>query len=270
MPSFEELNSCDCILATYMEYIQPWLAAVYGYSRWKKLKVPVIARFDESFDRADLNLPGRWEDLKAWANYYSFPAAQDAEKLGGQWLPYGADTTVFNPTNRIKIYDIAFIGSLYPVRRNYLEKLSPHVGNDINFNCGQVVVQDLSGIRPYESTELLAENYRQIKVFFCLPPMSQLMVEKVVDVMASGTLVMFPKLLGAAAKNLEIFKDKEHIVYYEMGYLVDNAKQIRYWLENDEERQKVTDAGCDLVHKSYTLEQMLNGLLSPVSKEAAA
>jgi hypothetical protein len=283
MPSIGELNQCDVVLSTFHEYVQPWIAQVYGFEAWSKLKVPVIARFDESMDRVDLGLPARAPELLRWANFYSFPAAQDAEKYGGQWLPFGADTTIFRSdrwgsveprpetqpaTFRFREkYDVGFIGTLYPLRKKYLDSLVPHIGKGITFHVGNVIVQDLSGIRERESTELLAENYRQIKVFMCLPPMSRLIVAKTFDIMASGTTVLYPKLLGEAKANMGIFKDQEHIVYYELGYVAENGKQINELIENSSKRERIASAGCKLVHQEYTLEKLLQKLLAPVTKE---
>lgn len=263
MPAIDTLNSYDVIIVGFVEYVQPWLSAVYGFATWCKLKVPVIARFDESMDRGDLGLPARVPELKRWANYYSFPAAQDAEKYGGQWLPFGADVRIFGTAMRSeKKYDVGFVGTLYPTRRKYLDALVPHIGGGVKVNVGNVMVQDLSGIRELESTELLAENYRQIKVFFCLPPASRLLVEKIFDVMACGSLVMYPCLHGDAAKNMSIFRNNEHIVYYEPGYMLENAAQIKDLLENTEKRERIARAGCEMVHSKYTLVQMLDHILS--------
>src|SRR5271170_4609060 len=73
MPTIAELNECDVILPTYMEYVQPWLEAIYGDS-WKAITKPIIARYDESMDRGDLGLPGRMPKLLAWADHHFFPA----------------------------------------------------------------------------------------------------------------------------------------------------------------------------------------------------
>jgi hypothetical protein len=275
MPTIAQLMECDIILATYMEYVQPWLKAIYPVAEWSRLmrSVPVIARFDESMDRGDLGLPARVRELIGWANHWSWPAAQDAEKYGGEWLPYGADTTIFNPfgngditidkTDSVpKKYDLAFIGTLYPKRHEYLTKLINHVGKGTIFHCGNVMVQDLGGIRERETTELLAENYRQIKIFFCLPPMSRLLVEKIFDIMASDTLVMYPRFPGDAAKNCSIFEDDKHIVYYEYGFFANNGKQVKYYLEHPDETQRIAKAGGELVRSQYTLELMLKKMLS--------
>lgn len=261
MPTIGALNNSDVVLVTYAEYVQPWLNEIYGAEAWSRLMVPVIARYDESFDRTDLGLHFRWKQLKPWAHYHSFPAAQDAEKMGGQWVPYGSDTHIFHPTATTKEHGAAFIGSLYPVRKMYLDGLRT-AGNDLDFRVGICVVQDLAGIKDKESTELLAHNYRQIKVFFCLPPMSNLIVEKVVDVMASGTFVMYPRLFASGSdKNLVQFEDGKEIVYYDVGQIVENVKQIRYYLENETERETIARAGHERVLRDYTIEKMMEQIL---------
>jgi hypothetical protein len=290
-PGVVQLLECDICFSTYHEYVQPWLERIYPLEQWLTLmnKVPVIARFDESMDRGDLWLPHRMPTLKKWATHYSFPAAQDAEKYGGEWLPYGADTTIFNPGTEWqfvdgpktsfntkgkmvegpvgKKYDLGFIGTLYPKRQEYLQKLIMHVGKKTTFYCGNVIVHDLGGIRERETTELLAENYRQIRIFFCLPPMSRLLVEKIFDVMACDTMVMYPRFPDDAAKNLSLFEDEKHIVYYELGFFANNGKQVKYYLEHHEEVKKIACAGGELVRSEYTLEQMLAKMLAMVEKE---
>jgi hypothetical protein len=268
-PTIETLNGCDVILSMFHEYVQPWLEAIYG-ATWKTLTTPVIARFDESMDRADLQLPKRVPELLAWADYYSFPAAQDAERWHGQWLPFAGDTSMFQPTATEKEYEIGFVGSMYPVRLKYLEKLAEHLPNDLTFVSGPCIVQDLGGVNTLESTRLLAENYRKVKIFFCLPPMSRLLVCKVFEVMASGTFLMYPTLPGDAMANTTIFESGKHLVYYQGGHLKKNAAQILHYLENDSEREAIAKAGCDKVHSEHTLDQMLEKLLSLVLSPPAA
>jgi len=289
-PAIEVLQECDLVLSSYHEYMQPWLEKKYSLYQWQQLmkKVPVLARFDESMDRGDLRLPHRVPELLRWATHYSWPAAQDAEKYGGDWLPYGADTTIFRPSwhvmddpdaacNRCgsrdrrafcskpeKRYDLAFIGTLYPKRHEYLMKLINHVGKNVTFYSGNVIVQDISGLRERETTQLLAENYREIRLFFCLPPMSRLLVEKIFDVMACDTTVFYPRLFGDAAKNLSIFEEEKHIVYYELGFFANNGKQVRYYLEHPEEAERIARDGGELVRSKFTLEKMLEAMLAQV------
>lgn len=263
VPTIEDLNSCDVVVSAFHEYIQPWLEFLYGREAWEKVTAPVVARFDESFDRFDLGLPERWKELRRWASHFSFPAHQDAARFGGQFLPFGADTNIFRPDPAAgKFYDAAFIGSLYPLRKNYLEELVVALPPEIVFHIGRVLVEDLTGVRGEASTELLALNYRQVKVFFCLPPMSRLLVAKVVDVMAAGTFVMFPKLPGDARRNNELFADGKEIVYYDNGRIAENAKQVARWVADDAGREAIAAAGCAKVHADHTLDGMLKLLLA--------
>lgn len=275
MPTADDLLGHDCILATFMEYIQPWLEALYGNETWAKIraKVPVIARFDESFDRVDLMMKDRWPKLRDYATHFSFPAVQDAEFYADQcngpshWEPFGADLEMFRPQQwsnsfpPIRIYPLGFIGSMYPKRQEYLTQLAPALPNSINFHVGMIIVQDLGGVRFEESTRLLAENYSQMGVFFCLPPMSRLLVCKVFEVMACGTFVMFPRLPGSTAKNMSLFMDGEEIVYYNPGHMQDNAKQILYWMNETEHREAIAQAGCKRVQQNHSLELCLGRIL---------
>jgi hypothetical protein len=273
-PSVQELSGQDLILSCYHEYMQPWLHELYGFEKWQEVMklTPVIARYDESMDRSDLGLPERLPELKKWAHYHSFPAQQDAEKYDGQWLPFSSDTTIFKPEYEgefavrmlNKKYPVGFIGSMYPIRTDYYGRLLQHLPGppDKAFQLGAVIVQDVGGVRELDSTKLLAENYRQFKIFFCLPPMSRLIVEKVFDVMACGTFVMYPKLPWGCNKNMQLFRDGKEIVYYDPGFVPKNAKQILYWLEHEEEREKIAEAGLNKIRAEFRLEQMLDRLLT--------
>lgn len=265
MPTIERMNRSDVVLSSYHEYVQPWLAATYG-DEWKKLTVPIIARFDESMDRMDLQLPQRVPELKRWATHYSFPASQDAKKFGGEWHPFGVDTTIFKTREEPKKYNVAFIGSLYPSRQNYLNYLAKYIPENILFHYGPVEVHDLGGWCERESTELLAKNYAQIRIFFCLPPMSRLIVEKVFDVMGSGTLVMYPRLFGESETNLALLDDGKEIVYYDVGEFIQNGKQIKYLLANPDEISRIALAGQKKVNEKYTLEILVQNLLKMAGK----
>jgi glycosyltransferase involved in cell wall biosynthesis len=274
LPTIAQLAACDAVISFYHEYTQAWLAALYGLESWSAITDRVIARFDESMDRTDLNLPGRLPELLLWAKHCSFPAAQDAKKYGGQWQPLAADTTMFQNDDALilaggrpeKKYGAAFVGQLYGPRLEYARRMAQHP-EQITLQCGQVGVQELDGMREPESTHLLAKIYRQIKVFFCLPPLSRLIVGKVCEVMACGTFVMYPRLPGEAAANLSVFEDGKHIVYYEHGYIRENVKQIKRWLEHDEERESIARAGCRKVREELSLERMLDQLLTPVARQ---
>jgi hypothetical protein len=266
LPTADELKVCDVIIVAYAEYLRPWLEEVYGYEQWKRIKTPKILRFDESFDRKDLPHLMNFQQLKKWGSFYSFPAAQDAEKYGGQWLPYGADLEMFHPIPDsllvdVKKYKVGFLGTVYQSRMQYAQGLIPHL-NGLPFNHTQIIASDLSGVRGDVSTQLLAENYAQLKVFFCLPPMSNLVVMKAFEVMACGTFLMYPRLKGESAINLSLFEDGKHLVYYEVGNYKQNAEQIRYYLEHEGEREKIAFCGRQKVWSEHNIEKMFNSMFN--------
>lgn len=283
VPSIEELNSCDAILLCYFEHIVGWIETCYNLQEWKeKLHVPVIARFDESFDRHDLGLPASWSRMKQWAQFYSFPAAQDAEEYGGDflsWCPFGADIELFHPSGWLqpdydraeqygKKIDVGFIGSLYEKRVHYLNQLLPHLAElNIPFYHGPVQVNDLFGRRFDLESILLAENYGAMKIFFCPPPMSNLIVCKVMEVMACGTLVMYPRLTGDAAKNSMLFEHGKDIVYYNPNDFVGTAKTIEKLLVDDNLRETIATNGMQKVRENYTIEKMFEYILKPVMEK---
>src|SRR5271157_1484562 len=217
MSSLEVLEKCDTNFWKHHKYTYPWLAATYSMEKvWSKIKHKVTARFDESMDRLDLGLMRKYGEMQQWATYFSFPAAQDAERYGGQWLPHGVDTEMFKPhehvtSNKDKEFDLAFIGSIYPLRGQYYNHLAPCLGK-VQLKMGMVMVQELNGLNGPKTMELLADNYRKIKVFFCLPPMSRLIVAKAFEVMACGTFLMYPKLPGITGMNNDVFIDGKHCV----------------------------------------------------------
>ena len=284
-PTLEQLNSCGAILSLHHEYVQPWLEAVYDYDKvWKKVKTPVVARLDESVDRFDLAIERRLPELRKWADVLCYPAAQDAEKHGAPWVPHAVDVEMFRPKKSITVvetnstlpydigkiyddreekkYDLAFIGSYYQPRRQYAEQLANQLGpGGPTFHVGMVAAQDLSGPRGDYTMPLLAENYRRIKVFFCLPPLSRLVVTKAFEVMACGTFLMYPRFPGVAQKNEALFEDGVHLAYYDLGQFVDNARQIVDWLFNEKEREKVAKRGAEQVAKNHSYERFFDDLL---------
>lgn len=265
-PTLERLNSCDAIISLHHEYVVPWLAAVYNREKvWDRIAVPIVGRLDESLDRFDLQLLAKLPEIKSWCNVLTYPAAQDASSQKGEWVPHATDAEMFSPDDSVeKRYDVAFIGTLYPSRKQYVEYLAMVLPEDKvpTIYADQVFAQDLSGPRGDVTARMLAENYRQIKIFFCLPPLSRLVANKAFDVMSCGTFVMYPRFPGAARVNDTLFEDGRELVYYELGQFVDNARQIVDWLYDDKRRERVAKAGRDKVRREHTFEKMFTALIT--------
>jgi len=278
-PQYEALKKADLVLVSGPEHIGPWIDAVYGKQEWKDVGAPRAAWAHESRDRDDGGGID-FEPLKWITDHWFFPATQDAEFYDQEcffegrttWLPFGVDTEVFYPDKPLdhdggiygltapgykqEHYDLAFIGSLYPKRRVYLQSISRH--NHPPIRLGNVGIHDLGGYRDKDSAQLLADNYRSIKVFLNLPSLSRLLVSKVYEVMACGTFLLTPMPApeGGVSKNMAAFHSGEHLIYYRPSHTGGVAQLLREWSspEKDAEREKIAKAGCREVHARHSLE----------------
>jgi len=82
--------------------------------------------------------------------------------------------------------------------------------------------------------------------------------------MACGTFLITPALEGAAAKNMILFKNKQHLMYYPENHLGYLAQLMRDWASDEkaEEREKIARQGYEEVREKHTLRHRLNELFS--------
>lgn len=272
------IDDCDIALISGPEHLKLWITQFYP-----DLKIPKVGWFHESFVRDDYQL--NINDFK-WLDHFFFPDPDDAEKYKGEWLPLGVDTEMFSPPwddrigcwcatsqeNRIggvvyhrpvihyeeckgtpiRTIDVAFIGLMYEKRQEYLKKLLPLL-KGIDIRIGNVIVQDLDGINIRKSMELLAETYRRIKVFLCLPTLSTVLVAKVLEAMACGCYLVAPK-------QNEKYLDGHFTPYDSLQQCVDGIKDA---LKNPN-REEEARLGCEDVHKNHRMELRIEKLLASV------
>ncbi len=295
MPKVEELKTCSAIVMTGTEHIRPWLDACYGAYEWIHLGVPRASWYHESFFREDYTID--FEELRPWADEHFFPAWQDAdffdqEHFGAKghchWMSWGVDTEIFKPpvcrwlphigahSNGCgcwvsRGYDAAFVGMMYEKRARYLNALAKHDHPPIRI--GNCQIQDLSGLRLRETTELYVDNIRQVKVFFHLPTLSQELTIKVFEVLACGTFLLAPLLSEerGAHKNLKLFETGKHLVYYRPANLPYVAQLLREWPSDEkaEERERIARQGCEEVHMHHRLDQRLEEMLAKLGVKEA-
>ena len=61
------------------------------------------------------------------------------------------------------------------------------------------------------------------------------------------------------------FTDKEHLVFYKYGNFKQLKKLIDYYLENDEERERIRIAGHELVKANYTYKNRWQTILKELA-----
>ena len=228
----------------------------YG-PEWPRLKARKAAWYAESFHRDDRDFDfGIVRDL---ADEHYFPAIQDAEEFGGQWLPFGVDTSLFRPRSAAPPHDAAFLGSMYKKRVEYIAR--------IKFPLTRI--QSVSSNDVRKSFELLSEAYASTKIFVNLPAYSRLLVTKVTEVMATGTFLMTPRLdHPSAVRNMLPFEDGRHLVYYDPEAPEQLAALIRHYLDNPDERQAIADAGRAEVVENHDMRLPLMKIIRDAETSA--
>lgn len=279
LPTIEELKRCDGIIVSGPEHIGPWVEVVYERYEWKLLDVPTAAWLHESCERDDYTID--FESIQWMAKDWYFPAIQDAEKHDqpmfveghSHYLPFGVDTETFCPALRgfesEPDIDVAFIGLVYEKRARFLNALKQQPIPPIGIK--KVHIEDVYGYQHEESARRYAEGIRRIKVFLNLPALSRLVVSKVTEVMACGTMLMTPALPGegGVSRNMVGFETFRDLIWYRSANLPALAKMLREY-SSDEFRLKrlaIAEAGARLVHDNHRLDQRLSEILAKMGLE---
>lgn len=268
LPLIEEVAKCDAVIVSGPEHVSPWIEEVYEKYEWtRQVTCPKAAWLHESMERDDYQVD--FEAIQWVANEWFFPAIQDAERYDQEcfikgrahYLPFGVDTSVFFPAFDLRpVFDVAFIGSLYPKRIAFLTALGRHDHPPIRI--GNVVIQDLHGYGHEESTQRYVQNLREVKVLFALPSMSRLIVPRIYEAMACGTFVYAPMLApdGGASRNMIGLED---VVFYRPSNLPLIAQSLHKWIspEQEQERQGIA-RGLAEKAESYSIEKRLTEMLA--------
>jgi hypothetical protein len=245
----QQLVDADFIILGAPEWFAAALQDRYG-SLWGSLRAPKAAWYAESFERDDRSFD--FAPMMNLADRHYFPAIQDAKAFGGAWLPFGVDLTVFRPMETPQRYDAAFLGSLYPKRLDFIRR--------VDYPLARMV--SVEGSTARQSFEMLAEAYCSTKIFVNLPAYSRLVVTKVTEVMACGTMLITPRLdHPSASGNMHPFKDRKHLVYYDPDAPTQIGSLVGYYLGHPAERQRIARAGRREVVRRHSLRQRLSGMI---------
>lgn len=247
------IDDCELVLVSGPEHLQQWINQFYP--QWGKLKAPRVGWYHESFEaREDYKID--FESFRAKYDFHVFPDADDAQKFKGEFLSLGVDTEMFcvgllaleRGMRTIKYsgrdIDAAFIGLMYPKRQRFCQALAPHLqGLEIKIANGNILVQDFDGVNVQRSTELLAEQYRRVKVFVAFPSLSNCLVAKPLEAGACGCAV-----IAAQAHGLK------NVVTYDEQRPETLVSAVRHLLNKTKAREQVARDLCGEVQREHRLE----------------
>jgi hypothetical protein len=157
-----------------------------------------------------------------------------------------------------KIYGPAFVGSLYAARKLYLTRLLPLI-QDLDFRAGAIAARDLDGEVHEDWVRLMVKNLRQIKVHVGLPSNNvTMMTARPFETMACGTFMLTYKTTD------NLFQDGVHLRTYNQDKPEELAELIRYYLDHEDERERIAAAGLAEVRRNYSLKQRMQEVLELV------
>ncbi|HDY67079.1 MAG TPA: hypothetical protein ENH85_04725 [Candidatus Scalindua sp.] len=151
------------------------------------------------------------------------------------WLPFACDPEVHRCHKGVeKIYEIGFVGGVKDEKRGkILENLSKYF--------------KLNDFRRFYEPNKMALVYSQSKIVFNMGRRGELNM-RLFEALSCSTLLLTER----SQKNglNELFKDGDHLVEYGPK---DNLREIiKYYLSNDEERERIAEVGHKLVLEKHT------------------
>jgi glycosyltransferase involved in cell wall biosynthesis len=168
----------------------------------------------------------------------------------GHYVPagvYDKECTYVPATHK---EDVIFVGSKtyhaeWPYRPKLINFLSHTYGAKFNLygreGLGVVRGQDLNNL--YASTKVVVGD--TLCPNFDYPDYWS---DRIYETIGRGGFLIHPYISGLEKE----FEDKKHVVFYEYNNLNQLKQLVDYYLENDEEREKIRKAGHDLVKNNYT------------------
>jgi hypothetical protein len=162
------------------------------------------------------------------------------------WLPLACDPDIHMKCNETKIYDVGFVGKL--IRGSKREVFLNRIARICRVN----------DFRRYYPKEEIAEVYSRSRIVFNESLNGDLNM-RVFEGLCSGALLVTEKIENGQG---ELFREKGAIVEYET---IEEAEAlIRYFLQNERERETIARIGHKLVLAHHTYTQRCSEIISRV------
>ena len=180
-------------------------------------------------------------------------------------LPFAASPSIFYPRNVDKIYDIGFCGAMHGNgkiegdTRDLRDRVHDKVfklGHNVFWN-GQRLPSDRIG-----SVEDYATKINQSKIWLSTTGPTLDVSPRYFEAMLSKTLLCCNSM---PYQYENIFIDEVNCIMFEND-LSDFDEKINYYLNNDEERNKIIENAYDMAINKYTWEHMAKKLIKEIGE----
>ena len=164
------------------------------------------------------------------------------------WSPAAFDPEVHCKIKAEKIYPVSFVGGTYaqihPDRVKLFERLK---AEGIDLYVDSKVLQDMSLIFSRSKIVLNKSQADDLNM-------------RVFEGLGAGSLLLTNRLSEESGQT-ELFRDREHMVIFDEENIVS---LIQYYLENEEERERIANAGYNEVLNKHTYDHRVREILRVV------
>lgn len=165
------------------------------------------------------------------------------------WLPLAADPGIHKNYHVNKLFDIGYVGSMPMVSKpSELHKDKMRLLNNLGKKYNVLAVGNVW-------KENVGKIYSMSKIGFNKSVGGDLNM-RVFEIMSCGTLLLTDKIGNGLT---DFFMDRKHLVLYETEDELDEL--IQYYLENEEEREKIAITGQKEVHEKHTYDIRMRTML---------
>lgn len=216
----------------------------FGLDRQKDLEVDPVYKYIEHFFTVD-------KQMADWFN--------ENTEVTGHYLPAGVYDKECYYDSTTKRIDVVFVGSKkyhqeWPYRPELIEWLSKTYKNRFrhygNGGIKSIRGEDLNAI--YGTTKVVVGD--TLCPNFSYP---NYWSDRVYETIGRGGFIIHPYIQGMEKE----FTDKEHLVFYEYGNFDQLKELIDYYVDHDEEREKIRLTGHDFVKNNYTYKHRWQHIL---------
>ncbi len=193
---------------------------------------------------------GQLFDLVLVAQKDYLPLVEDAG-VPAEWLPWGADETVFYDRGLERVNQLCFVGTVDPAmrpKRSAALKLLKDRFGMVTF--GETVQERLSWQR-------MAEVFCASKIVFNETIMGELNF-RVFEAMGCGAMLLTEEIDNGLK---ELFTPGVHLDVYTPATLLE---KVEHYLTAEDEREKIARAGAEELRRHHTLKSRVSTLVEIV------
>ncbi len=172
-----------------------------------------------------------------------------------EWMGYACTPAIQKNLNLKKEYNISFVGRTRPEREPYFDKMKKFEKCFLWLNKGG----NLLTFKKF--TEIMNKSKININMHQELMKIHRTKSNlRVYEVLGCGQFLLTDKAGGME----DLFKENKHMVTYKDAD--DMEDKIKYWLERDEEREKMGLAAQKEILKKHTIKNRVDQILKVLKK----